>query len=381
MGLKNKYNLKFINESIDDSKGLLKYKDNTISTKDKKTFGYVKPMSISNQAKKLGKPLNTLPKKPRTKITFKQILYLIITYFKELPTKFANDLPYGLKSLYYGILGCMVGFGFAILLFPENPGIFAILFITVFLTPFIQRQIKYNELMIGRTEQVRKKGVTLVKFGMKSEKFSFKDFFMENKGILKTYFYFFIGVMLVIISLIAVVPQETSSNLFNDQGWEKNLIPSKNLGFENVDKPTLLRSIFTNNLSVLLVAFILALVFPLGAVMIIVWNAIYWGVVFTQYALIYSSMYGVGFLAILVPLLLSVSVHMILEIISYFFAAVSGNILAIGIIKEKHNPDRMMTIIRYCIILLLFALGFLFIGVFTEVYLFDVLKNIFFSIF
>ncbi len=122
MGLKNKYNLKFINESINDSKGLLKYKDNN-TPKDKKTFGYVKPMSISNQAKKLGKPLNTLPKKPRTKITFKQILYLIITYFKELPTKFANDLPYGLKSLYYGILGCMVGFGFAILLFLNSCGL------------------------------------------------------------------------------------------------------------------------------------------------------------------------------------------------------------------------------------------------------------------
>ena len=187
--------------------------------------------------------------------------------------------------------------------------------------------------------------------------------------------------MLVIILLIAVIPKNTSAHLFSQQGWDNKLLPSKNIGFQDTDKSVVFWNIFSNNFSVLIVCFLLALIFPLGAIMLIVWNAIYWGVVFTQYALFYSAAYQVTFLAVLLPLLLSVSLHTILEIFSYFFAAMSGNLLAIAIKKERKNFERLFTIIKYCMVLLLCGLCFFILGAFTEVYLFDFIKNIFFSIF
>ncbi|MFA6650258.1 MAG: stage II sporulation protein M [archaeon] len=363
-------------------------------SKEPKHFQFTTTKDIKKEVRKKGGPLNKelieekeeaykqQQKELKPKKNLKYLFFKILNKIRDIPSKFSNDLPYNLKSLYWGILGTMVGFGFAILLFPTRPGLFAVFFTTIFLTPFIQKQIKYNEILIGRTEQIKKDGVTITKFHIKHDsKFSFKDFYLENRNILNTYLNFFLGIMLVIICLIAIIPQSTSQTLFSDQGWDNKLLPSKNIGFEGQNKNLVFAEIFTNNLSVLIVTFVIALVFPLGAAMIIVWNAIFWGVVFTQYALTYSSLYSVAFVSVLLPLLLSVATHMILEIISYFFGAMSGNLLAIGFKREKLDSERLFKVIKYCTILLLFGLGFLFLGIFTEVYLFDFLKNFFFGLF
>ncbi len=111
----------------------------------------------------------------------------------------------------------------------------------------------------------------------------------------------------------------------------------------------------------------------------IVWNAMYWAVSFTQYAVYYSALYNIGFLTIFVPLILSISLHTIIEAICYFFAAISGNILSIGTSKEELGSDRFIYIIKYAGRIMLFSLAFLLIGAFVETFVFDILKNIFFS--
>jgi len=357
--------------------------DDKQSTPDKKQINFISSSSISKEADKLGKPINE-PKpeiKNKQKLSIKIIISSILNYFKSLPNKFVNGLPPNLQSLFYAILGTMVGFSFAVLLFPETPGFFAIFLTTLFLAPFIQKQIKLNELLVGRTEEIEHKGVSIFKFNLISNKFSFTGFYNDHKALFSTYLYFFLGIILVIILLIAVIPQDTSAHLFSNQGWDQKLLPSKNIGFEGQDKTAIFWSIFTNNLSVLIVCFIIALVFPLGAILLIVWNAIYWGVVFTQYALFYSSYYNIAFIAVLLPLLLSVALHVILEASAYFFASMSGNLLAVGIKKEGKDFDRLFIIIEYCLILLLCGLFFFLTGALAEVYIFDILKNIFFSIF
>ncbi|HPC10188.1 MAG TPA: stage II sporulation protein M [archaeon] len=284
-----------------------------------------------------------------------------------------------LKTFFLGIIGALIGFGAALLFFPENAGLFAVFFITIFLAPFIQKQINYNELILGRTETLQKKGVSLVNLKVVQGKFSFKEFYRNNKPIIRTYLHFFLGVFLVVMILIISCPPEFSAQLFGQQGWEQNLMPSKEMGFEGQAKFPIFKGIILNNFSVLLVSFILAAIFPLGAILMIVWNGVYWGVVFSQYGLFYSMQYGTTLLAIFIPLLLSIALHTIIEIISYFYAAISGNLLSVGISKEKGNPDRLMEIIKYCLILLGISLVFLIIGGFAEVYVFDILQNFFFS--
>lgn len=327
------------------------------------------------------KKIKKVIKKPKTK-TISDILFIVLKFLHNIPKFFASFLNAGGKSIYYGIIGTMVSFIFALLLFPENPGIFAVFFATLFIAPFIINETNLNSLLVGRTRRVEKNGVTLVNFRIKdNEKFSLEDFYEENKKLLSIHFFFFIGVMLVVTSLIAFIPAEYSASLFNNQGWSETLLPSREIGFEGVNKWPVFKDILINNASVTIVCFIVSLVFPLGAALLIVWNAMYWAVSFSQYSLFYSAAYGTGLVYILLPLFLSVGLHTLIEAIAYFFSTMSGSLLATGLRKEKIDSDRFFYIFKYCITLFIFAVIFLIIGSIAEVFLFDFLKNIFFSLF
>jgi len=187
--------------------------------------------------------------------------------------------------------------------------------------------------------------------------------------------------MLVVTTLMIFIPLEYSANLFSNQGWVESFIPTREIGFEGMSKLPIFLDILKNNFSVIIVCFIIALFFPIGAALLIVWNAMYWAVSFTQYSLFYSNLYGVGLAYILLPLFLSIGLHTLLEAIAYFFGTMSGNLLSIGVKKDPISSDRFFYIFKYCINLLIFAIVFLIVGSFVEVFIFDFLKNIFFGLF
>lgn len=328
------------------------------------------------------KPKTQVLKKEVKKLSFKDIIFNIINFIVKIPTYFTKFLNTSGKHVYYAILGTMVSFCFSILLFPKHPGLFSVFFLTIFLAPFVIKEININILLMGRTKKVEEKGVSLTKIKIKEEdSFNITDFYEENKKILSTYFSFFLGIMLVVISLIVFMPKEYSSQLFSHQGWENTLMPTKDIGFEGTDKLSIFFDILRNNFSVMFICFVVALIFPLGALLMIVWNAMYWAVSFTQFAVFYSFNYNVNLLVILLPLLLSVALHTIIEAVCYFFAAMAGSTLSIGFQKEKLDSDRFFYIFKYCIVLLIFALFFLLLGSVVEVFVFDILKRFFFSFF
>ena len=340
----------------------------------------VDQISISDPKKKID--IDKVIVKEKKPMSFKELIYRITTFFVRLPTFVTKFLNTSGKYIYYAILGTMISFCFAILLFPDNPGLFSVFFLTIFLAPFVIKEINLNILLMGRTKQVEHKGVTITSFKIKdNEQFSIEEFYEENRKMLSAYFFFFVGIMLVVIALIVFMPIEYSEQLFNQQGWSSTLMPTKEIGFEGLNKWSVFGDIFKNNFSVMIVSFIVALVFPLGALLMIVWNAMYWAVAFTQFAVFYSVSYNVNLLFILLPLLLSVALHTLIEAICYFFAAMSGSTLSLGFQREKLESDRFFYIFKYCLILMAFAVFFLILGSIFEVFVFDFLKNFFFSFF
>ena len=321
-------------------------------------------------------------KKEVKKLTIKEILLSITKSIISIPSKITNILDSSFKNIAYTIIGTMLSFGVALVLFPENAGLFTVFFLTIFLAPIAIRETNLNILLAGRTQRVENKGVSLTKIKIKEpNKFYLKDVYHENKKLLSTYFLFFIGIMLVVISLIAVMPVDFSAKLFSQQGWNTALMPTRSIGFAGLDKVSIFFDILRNNMSVMLVCFMIALIFPLGALLMIVWNAMYWAVSFSQYALFYSKVYDVTLLSILFPLLLSVSLHTIIEAICYFFAVMAGTMLAMSVKSEKFGSDRFFYLFKYCLMLLAFAVFFLLLGSFFEVFVFDSLKNFFFGLF
>jgi len=178
---------------------------------------------------------------------------------------------------------------------------------------------------------------------------------------------------------ILIVPFNVSSNYFSTVGWETNLVPLKDFGFENQDKFVLFKEVAINNLSVVFVCFLFALIFPSAGILIIVWNAVFWGVVFTQYISFYSLIYEVPFSVVFLAVFWSAIPHIFLEAIGYFFSAIAGIILAISIKTDFKNLDRFTLILKYSIVLLGFAIFFMLMGSILEVYLYDILKNLFFN--
>lgn len=353
-------------------------KEKEISKKPVKTR--VDQISISNP--KIKKEITQQVVKEKKPLTIKEIIFRITNFFVSIPTFVTKFLSTSGKYIYYAILGTMISFCFAILLFPDNPGLFSVFFLTIFLAPFVIKEINLNILLMGRTKQVEHKGVTITSFKIKdNEQFSLEEFYEENRKMLSAYFFFFLGIMLVVIALIVFMPISHSSMLFSQQGWSNALMPTKDIGFDGMNKWSVFGQIFKNNFSVMIVSFIVALIFPLGALLMIVWNAMYWAVAFTQFAVFYSQAYNVNLLFILLPLLLSVALHTLIEAICYFFAAMSGSTLSIGFQKEKLDSDRFFYIFRYCLILMAFAVFFLILGSVVEVFVFDFLKNFFFSFF
>ncbi|MFH0906126.1 MAG: stage II sporulation protein M [archaeon] len=346
-------------------------------------IGFVNPIRISEQREKLERPINERKlESTKKKFNFKELIVNLILLIKKTPTFFVEEMPLSLQSLYFGILGTMLGFSFAILLFPESPGIFAVFFTTIFLSPIVYKQMNYNALMLGKTKIYSNNHLSMTEFKVKSNfKFYLKDFYAENKSILTSYFFFFLGILLVITCLIAVIPTDCSEVLFVKQGWQAGLFPSKDIGFGSVDKLAVFGEILKNNVSVIFVCFIVALIFPAGATLMIVWNAIYWGVVFSQYALFYSQTYTVSLASILIPLLLSVLPHTLIEIVCYFIAAISGNLIALGLEKEKNDSDSLYSVLVYSLILLGLALLFVIVGAFFETFIFDYIKSFVFGIF
>jgi uncharacterized membrane protein SpoIIM required for sporulation len=340
----------------------------------------VDQISVSNPKQKSN--VDKVIVKERKPITIKEIIFRIVNFFVRTPTFFTKFLNMSGRFIYYSILGTMISFCFAILLFPENPGLFSVFFLTIFLAPFVIKEINLNILLMGRTKQVEEKGVTITSFKIKdNEQFSLEEFYEENRKMLSAYFFFFVGIMLVVIALIIFMPINHSAQLFSQQGWSNTLMPTKEIGFEGMNKLSVFGDIFKNNFSVMIVSFIVALIFPLGALLMIIWNAMYWGLAFTQFAVFYSSAYNVNLLFVLLPLLLSVALHTLIEAICYFFAAMSGSTLSIGFQKEKLDSDRFFYIFKYCLILMAFAVFFLILGSVVEVFVFDFLKNFFFSFF
>jgi uncharacterized membrane protein SpoIIM required for sporulation len=124
-------------------------------------------------------------------------------------------------------------------------------------------------------------------------------------------------------------------------------------------KVLFLKSIFYNNIKVMLFSFIFSFIFGAGAIFIITWNASILGVRIGQ---ISRSLWEVPIKSL--PFL----PHGILEIAGYIAAGLAGGLLSTAIIR-KNKPEVLKTIALDSIKVFLLAILLVFMGAIVEVYL------------
>ena len=161
-----------------------------------------------------------------------------------------------------GFAYSIIGIGISIILFPEDPAIVAIAFISIMIYPTMNRLLKQEEEIEAT-----------------SPEFSLTSFFGKHKDIFKVYILLFLGALLAFSFVSLMLPSLATNHIFKNQIGVLSGAATGKLFDIN-----LFTSLFKNNISVLLLCFIAALIFGDGAIFLIIWNASVWGTIFGNLA-------------------------------------------------------------------------------------------------
>jgi len=119
-------------------------------------------------------------------------------------------------------------------------------------------------------------------------------------------------------------------------------------------------NIFSNNIYVLIFTILFSLAFGAGAIFILVWNAS-----------VIASAVGIFAKGSFVNLpigILRYMIHGIPEIGAYFVGALAGGIISVAVIRRDLKGEGMWRILQDSLLMIIIAIGILFVSAFIEVY-------------
>lgn len=237
----------------------------------------------------------------------------------------------------------VIGIASAVFLFPEDPGLVAVAFISLLLLPTLNKMLSIEQ-----------------KQAAMEKKFDLTDPFKNHMDIFKVYFFLFLGVFITFAFFSIMLPSIAASKLFEQQISILGL-SGQATGFGGF------ASIFSNNLKIFLFCLILSFVYGGGAIFIIVWNASVWGSVFGIIAKSAALISGQSALAYFAITILIVSPHMLTEAASYLMAAISGGIISKATLRERLFSDRFTKTVQDGLVIFGVALILLIIAAYVEV--------------
>ena len=254
-----------------------------------------------------------------------------------------------------GVAYSIIGIIFARIVFAGNSGLMAVAFIAILLLPSLSKFLLEEE-----NAEIREK------------KLSLKMLFKDHKDIFEIYFFMFLGIFMTFAIIAAFFPMTLVTTLFGEQLH----ILSNYAGHAfSLSDPTW--SIMLNNLKIVLVMFVMSFVYGSGGILLIAWNASVWGAIF-GYIVNQSAHAGSGnpfwlFIITILPVL----PHMVIEVVSYFMAAVSGGVLSKATLREKFGSTKFHHVLTDGLIMVGIAVVLVIIGAIVETQLFPLIFNLF----
>jgi uncharacterized membrane protein SpoIIM required for sporulation len=258
------------------------------------------------------------------------------------PLKLIEKNP--IYSLLLGIAYGIIGIGIAVLLFPEDPAIVAVALISLMIYPTINKLLKQEEAIESEKQE-----------------FNLFVFLKDHRYVFLIYLLLFVGVLLAFSFFALILPSLATNHIFENQinvlyGRTGGAVFEKGLFFD----------IFNNNLIVMIVIFITALVLGEGGIFLIIWNASVWGTIFGNLAKTAALNVNQNPFFYFGLVFLIVAPHMLLEAFAYVASATTGGVISKAVVKEKLLSKRFNYIIINTIISLVFTLLVLVIAVAVE---------------
>ncbi len=275
---------------------------------------------------------------------------MVLEYLYPLKLIERNPLYAFLLGLGYAI----IAIGASVILFPEDPALVCVAFISIMFYPTINSLMKQEEEIEAEKEE-----------------FNLLVFFRDHQYIIKVYVAAFLGILLAFSIFAIMLPSLASNHIFQNQlDVLYNLTGRSGAAAFNLP---LLKGIFSNNLSVLILCFLTAFLLGDGAIFLLAWNASVWGTIFGTIAK-NAALKGaaVGWSVCRTPLncfmfiMLIVFAHMIIEAFSYMSAATAGGTISRAFVKEQLFSTRFRYLLVNTMMLIIFSLLVLVIGAIVE---------------
>ncbi|HIJ98790.1 TPA: stage II sporulation protein M [archaeon] len=217
----------------------------------------------------------------------------------------------------------------------------------------------------------------------------------RHEGVIMDYMYLFFGMVIAFSFWYALLPQELTNIMFENQISEvvriQNLRVALTGGFIGTgavtaaqfgpslsaileNKTEMLKFIMINNLRLLFLFAAFSFIFGAGAILLLTWNAAVVGVAVGNLArqeivAAQLSVRTVAYFKALPISFLAFFVHGIFEILGYFIGAIGGGILSVAIIKKHYNNPRFNVLLWDVLLLILISAGLIIFGAFVEVYI------------
>ena len=240
---------------------------------------------------------------------------------------------HALNIFVLGIAYVVLGYLISAYFFKESVSVAMLFTATLFLVPAI-----YNILAIEEKIESRQGS---------------KNFFQNHKDIFKIYFFLFLGIFVAFIIL------GNYSNLDVFQ-YQNNFLDLRgNLEMENV--PPSFENVLgfiSQNLLVVIIAFVLSIFYGAGALFLIVLNASVFAA-FIHYIIQQTGKFSLFGLFL---------IHLVPELSGFLLAAISGGVVSRAIMSEKFGTDKFRNVMKDALILLLMAGILIVIAAFLEVY-------------
>lgn len=204
---------------------------------------------------------------------------------------------------------------------------------------------------------------------LKSEAMDTKDFFRNlfwtHSAVFESYIFLFLGFFFSYVLYSLFLPEQAILYYFKDQ------LSLFNISGNATGVTLSFGAIVYNNFRVLLIFFILSIIFGVGSILFLVWNASVWGILLGYFIKLNST--GSTLFLKLINTTLRFFPHMILEASSYLFAIISGVIISQTMTSKAIGIDKKREIVIHGVILYIISLVLLLVSAYVEVYIYPLL--------
>jgi len=189
------------------------------------------------------------------------------------------------------------------------------------------------------------------------------NLFSRHVALWEVFAFFFIGATLAYAFWFALLPPEDTSKLFADQIREVNLIRGSAIQgqfFNSAVQENQFWFLFNHNLKVLGLMLVFSLVYGIGSIYLLLWNASIIGVV------IGSKVHELGIMGAVYGFF-GLLPHGIFELSAYFLASIAGGLFSMEFMKRGFSkPDLFRHVFVEVLLLLLFSVVLLGVGAWVE---------------